>query len=500
MAVFTCKTALAAAAITLRLAVQAQPVIWPASQWPTSTPEEQGMDSARLAELVSWGAGNEMDSLVVVRHGKLVTEAYFAPFRAGMKHRINSATKAVVGGLVGIAQGKGLLGGAETPVLSLFTDRNVANPDERKNAVTLQHLLDMTSGLQWTEPLRDTLPETLFELERSRDWQQFVLDRPMAQPPGAGFNYNSGNSHLLSAILTRATGARTQDFAAQNLFTPLGITDWRWRADPQGISTGGWGLYLRTPDMARIGYLYLHQGEWNGQQVIPRQWVEKVFHASVPMNLTPLADWRYGDGWWTLPERKAYVAMGFNGQMILVMPALDMVVAITAHNQQDFGQLLTRIAASVRSGAALAPDAPGTAALARSIEQAAVEKPLPVPPAPPLAHAISGKTWRLQPNRLGLTEFTLNLEGTPSYRSTLTNSRGGVTRIDGLLGMDGVFAGEGELLVRAAWVEPDTLLLTARSVEEAEVTTMRYKFSGRSVEVRYSNSYGLRGVARGETD
>ena len=139
-------------------------------------------------------------------------------------------------------------------MLDFFADRTVANLDDRKKEIRVRHLLDMTSGIDWKEP--DAAPESVFAMERSGNWQQFVLDRPMDTAPGTSFNYNSGNSHLLSAILTRLTGRTALDFAREKLFGPLGITDVQWRHDPQGITAGGYGLYLQPRDMAKIGYLY----------------------------------------------------------------------------------------------------------------------------------------------------------------------------------------------------------------------------------------------------
>src|SRR6185369_15121044 len=273
-------TAAFLAACCLHTAVRAAATVWPNPDWQASTPEEQGMDSGALAALVEYGGNAQMDSLVVVRHGKLVAEAYYAPFQAGMKHTINSATKAIVGALLGIAIDKGLVGNPDTAVLDFFPGGTVANVDARKKAMVLQSLLDMTSGLDWTEPLSNAVPETLVAMLGSKDWPKFVLDRPMALPPGTAFNYNSGNSHLVSAILARKTGMSTQEFAVRHLFKPLGISDFRWLKDPQGIAIGGYGLYLHPRDMARIGYLYLNHGEWDGVRLISRPWVDKVYHAS----------------------------------------------------------------------------------------------------------------------------------------------------------------------------------------------------------------------------
>ena len=164
---------------------QEKPQPWPTKEWATSSPEEQGMSSERLARLVEFGGSNNMDSLLVTRHGRIVLEATYAPFHAGLKHRINSATKAVVSTLVAMAMRDGRLDSTDRRVMEFFADRTIANLDDAKKAITIRHLLDMTSGLEWSEGLDGF--RSFLEMERSPDWQQFVLDRRMSEAPGTRF-------------------------------------------------------------------------------------------------------------------------------------------------------------------------------------------------------------------------------------------------------------------------------------------------------------------------
>ena len=311
----------------LPAAAQEKPQPWPTKEWATSSPEEQGMSSERLARLVEFGGLNNMDSLLVTRHGRIVLEATYAPFRAGLKHRINSATKAVVSTLVAMAMRDGRLDSTDRRVVEFFADRTIANLDDAKKAITIRHLLDMTSGLEWTEGLDGF--RSFLAMERSPDWQQFVLDRPMSTAPGTRFYYDSGNSHLLSAILTKVTGKSALDYARETLFGPLGIDDVLWRADPQGISGGGAGLYMHPRDMAKIGYLYLRGGVWEGKQILPASWIEGVRKADVDMRETWAQDLRYGSQFWVMPGRDAYMAVGYDRQLIVVMPKLDIVAVMT---------------------------------------------------------------------------------------------------------------------------------------------------------------------------
>lgn len=482
----------------------AQPLVWPAPDWAASTPEAQGMDSGALAALVEYGGNEQMDSLVVVRNGRIVTEAYYAPFRSGMKHRINSATKSVVAALAGIASGQGLLGSPDAPLLEVYRDRNVANVDERKQAITLQHLLDMTSGIDWIEPLSDRVPETMIALERSADWQQFILDRPMAQAPGTAFNYNSGNSHLVSAVLARKVGMSTEQFAVEQLFKPLGIADYRWQKDPQGVATGGYGLYLRTSDMAKIGYLYLQHGEWDGRQLVPRGWVDKLSNASVPM--FPTGGWRYGDSWWTLPARKAYVAVGYNRQLIIVLPELGVVAAMTGRTHYPIEDVIGHLERAAKSAQPLPNDAQAGELLLARIRDAATEKvTLPAAATPALAQELSGKSWRLAANPLGLLELVLHFGPEASYDLVSPVARGSTeTRKVSLpIGMDGHFAGGAPgqgffVLSKGQWIDETTLAFVQRWPEEGWTVSYQLRFDGRRVEITQVDQYGRKLALQGE--
>jgi CubicO group peptidase (beta-lactamase class C family) len=237
-----------------------------------------------------------------------------ASVRARVPHRGYSVTKAVIGTVTAIAWKDGVLDSLNHRVLDFFDPRSIANVDQKKEAITVQNLLDMTSGLEWTEQVGGLTPpiETDRQMAASVDWVKFILDRPMSSAPGDTFNYDSGNPHLLSAILTKLTGMSTLDYAKAKLFGPLGIKDKDvlWLPDQQGISNGGWGLYLQPRDMAKIGYLYLHNGVWEGKQLLPPEWVNKVSH---PTAETHLKGFWYSNFFWVLPDKHVYMAVGRYG-------------------------------------------------------------------------------------------------------------------------------------------------------------------------------------------
>ena len=269
--------------------------------WPEATPEEEGLSSAALAALIDAGRDRGMDSLLVARHGRIVAEAHYAPYRAGWLHNVNSVTKGVLGLLVGIAAGQGALGPLDqSAIVALGDGSTPAAPDPRRQAITLEHLLDMTSGIEWQEPLAAGPVPSLMAMERSPDWVQHVLSRPLANAPGMVFNYNSGNSHLLSAVLGAKTGRPASAFAHSELFAPLGIENARWPRDRQGVAFGGFGLLLQPRDMARIGQLVLQRGAWQGRQIVPAASIDRIFAATVDMGFGDAPAFRYSSGWWVV--------------------------------------------------------------------------------------------------------------------------------------------------------------------------------------------------------
>ena len=342
---------------------------WPTQRWATATPEEMGLSSEALVQLVDFGAAAQMDSLLVTRHGRIVAETYYAPFKAHQRHRLNSATKGVTVALVGAAIHAGRLAGTDVPVPALFPNDAAAFSDPRKRDIRVRHLMDMTSGLDWDEPLTGSGSSSR-EMERTRDWVRYVLDHPMKQSPGAGFNYNSGNSQLLSAIVTRATGMRAEKFAAQSLFGPMGITDFDWDIDPTGLSTGGFGLQMTTRDMTKIGYLYLHDGVWDGKRLLPPGWTARPRQAKVAMHLGTPDDFFYADGWWVAPNRGLQILAGKNRQIILVQPSRALVVVATGRASWRFEKFFDLLESAVRSDTALAAE-PGHLRALRARQQAA---------------------------------------------------------------------------------------------------------------------------------
>ncbi len=312
------------------------PDYWPTYGWRASTPEEQGMSSAKLLEmeqqiaLLPWGS--HVKSVLIIRNGYIVHESYYDP-AYGVNQIVNiySCTKSVSSALIGIAIEEGHIGGVNETMVDLFENRTIANLDSRKQAVILQYLLTMQSGIDWDEwPYGPTSSFTY--MVDSPDWVQYVLDRPMRDDPGTVWDYNSGGSHLLSQILNQTVGNSTRTFAEDRLFTPLGITNYQWDEDPQGVVFGAAWLHLRPRDMAKFGFLYLNNGTWDGDQLIPATWVNE----STSLFGYPYSEsepYGYGYQWWLNLEINGYLAIGYNGQQINVVPEHNLVVVFTANSE-----------------------------------------------------------------------------------------------------------------------------------------------------------------------
>jgi len=267
-------------------------------------------------------------SLLVQRNGVLIAEEYFGGSPADSLYQVWSVTKSVMSILAGIALDEGYLTSLDQTI-DTFLRPIVDSLPEDKGGITIRNLLTMTSGLEWHEL------DGGGEYNRwvtSGDMIQYVIDLPWEHHPGEVFHYHTGATHLLSVILTEATGTPMLDFARQHLFEPLGIDQVEWWTDERGYYTGGMGLNLRPLDMLKIGEMFLRDGTWNGVQVVPAAWVRASTTPQVSTgNAVPFGP-EYGYLWWVGhgQGRDFYFANGYGGQFILVSPALDLVIVTTS--------------------------------------------------------------------------------------------------------------------------------------------------------------------------
>ncbi len=413
---------------------------WPAGDWRTSPPEAQGMDSGQLAEMLAYiqNTGIRLHSLLIVRNGYVVLEAYYQPYGPEVRHAVASITKSVVGSLVGIAIEQGKIQNVDQKLVDFFPGTTVQNLDEQKKAISLKNLLSMTPGLDCQDNSTPALG--MYDSDR---WVQYLLNLPLDAAPGTKWIYCSGASHLLSAVIQNATGVEARAYANQNLFTPLGISEVAaqdWASDPQGISNGIAGLYLTPRELAKYGYLYLKQGQWDGKQVVPSHWVQDSTHEQAYIGKDDYVgglDRRFGYMWSIFPELGYYGYLGQSGQELFVIPEKQMVVVFTAAlpvgKEARLLELVNNyILPSVRAEKAITADPQAAARLEALVRQAA-DAAGEIQPLPSLAQEISGKTYQLEVNLAGwksmsliftpgTSEAILRLDSTQEMKIGLDNS------------------------------------------------------------------------------
>jgi len=309
---------------------------WPTQGWRTADPEAAGIYSGALDDMLeeirSRGIG--ADSVTVVKDGYVVLNEYFSTYQ-GEPHIIYSCTKSVVSTLIGIAIEEGYIEGLDVRVLDLFPDRTAGNMSTWKEEMTLRDILTMTAGFDARDSyLYDW--EGLTTMHASPDALQYVLDLPVIEEPGTRFEYTNGVSHLLSCIITEVAGMSALEYGMDRLFEPLGIQDMEWHEDSMGRNWGYSRIYITPQDMAKIGYLFLNGGEWNGTQIVPEDWVEEATSKHVDETIYD------GYGYqWRVSRNGYYSAVGHKGQFIHVVPELDLVVVFTSRTEADFERILS---------------------------------------------------------------------------------------------------------------------------------------------------------------
>jgi CubicO group peptidase (beta-lactamase class C family) len=378
------------------------PTYWPNNGWQTSTPEEQGLDSIKLAHVIEETQKKNIliNSLMIIRNGMVVLDTYFYnPYDGKYPHDMASVTKSVMTTLIGIAAGQGKIS-LDEPMLSYFPNRTIANLDDRKKHITVRHLTGMVNGFD--SGCMDGDMETLNQMRSNPDWVQATLDRKMVREPGKKFCYDSPGMHLLSAILQEATGMTALEYAQQYLFKPLGISDVIWESDPQGY-THGWGdLHLKPQDAAKIGFLFLNQGNWDGQQIVPADWVKEATRKHVNAGADD-----YGYGWWIYDN--SYGAAGREGQHIFVVQSKNAIV-VTTGGGFEYDQIDPLLSAAVIDAANPLPANPeGVAQLDAALDSLVKAlPPLPAGEAPETAQVISGKAYIFEPNPVMLERATFD--------------------------------------------------------------------------------------------
>jgi CubicO group peptidase (beta-lactamase class C family) len=369
---------------------------WPTKGWPTATPAQVGLNAAVLDSIdkeIASGRYGYVDRMLVIRHGRVAYDRsykqdydraygdsartknplnahdftgsynYFNPwwhptYRRGDLHTLQSVSKTITSVVIGTAVTRGDFPSIDTPVLTFFDTTKVANIDARKRRLTIRHLLTMTAGFDWNEGLPYIDPRNAaVGMEGSYDWVKFTIDRPMSEDPGSRWNYNSGATELLAHIFRTATKVDIEEYAAQHLFAPLGIDRWFWKRTPAGLIDTEGGLYLEARDLAKIWYLFVKDGMWDGKRIVSHDWVQASITPAIAVGPAPNAP-RYGLKWWLYqnprdPSRYVWAGSGFGGQVPMAIAEDDLIIVFNAWNILPGGRglpsnaMLRRILAAV---------------------------------------------------------------------------------------------------------------------------------------------------------
>ena len=465
------------------------------SALPRSTPEAQGIPSSAIMAFVDDAECKALGlhSLMLVRRGHVVAEGWWDPYGAAAPHMLFSLSKSFAATAAGLAVAEGRLS-LDDAVLSFFPAEAPADPSPHLAAMRLRHLLSMSTGhdQDTTGRLRDA---------SDGDWVRAFLAQPVEHAPGTHFVYNSGATYLVSAIVQKATGQTLLDYLGPRLFGPLGIEHPTWESSPQGINVGGWGLSVTTEDIARFGLLYLQNGEWRGERLLPASWVAEATSKQVSNGDGSDNDWAQGYGFqfWRC-RHNAYRGDGAFGQLCVVLPAQEAVVAITA-GTSDLGGVLNLVWEHLLP--AMQPSPLSENAEAQQTLRARLESlSLPAPegqPMSPLAATVSGRTYAFDASDDNEHKIeTVQWDFRPDGATVTLQSASGLTQIEaGATGWHrGItaFGGSDPRPVGAwgAWAAEDTYVLTAYFSETPFSITLTARFSDSRVqlEVRQNVSFG----------
>jgi CubicO group peptidase (beta-lactamase class C family) len=474
---------------------------------PRSVPETEGVSSAAINNFLDAAAksNNEFHSIMIVRHGKVVAEGWWSPYQPALRHTMYSVSKSFTATAVGFAVSEGKLKVSDK-VLSFFPEYKPAEVNEYLEALTVGHLLSMTVG-QDPDP---TGPVAFTET----NWIKGFLATPIKNAPGTKFLYNSLGTYMLSAIVQKVTGQRIVDYLKPRLFDPLGIEGMDWETDPMGINSGGWGLRVRTEDMAKFGQLFLQKGSWQGKQILPAAWVEEATTKKIDQKPDATEEEKSKNDWlqgycyqmWRC-RNNAYRGDGAFGQYIIVMPDQDAVIAITSEtgDMQDILNLVWEHLLPAFKPGKLPLDMKLTSQLKQRLSS--LKLPAPAAAADSAVNtAARNKTFTLNANDRGFKTISFAFNGNNcdvqintdtathkvsfgarSWKPGITNKRG--PSLVG--GAKNHFAGLGSSKVVGAyrWKNGNTLELLLRYIESPHTETFTCTFDNENVSIEIQNSF-----------
>ena len=495
---------------------------------PRSTPESQGVSSLGILGFLKAlaNAKLELHSFMLVRHGHVISECWWAPYRREAVHSLYSLSKSFTSTAIGFAVAEGKLKLTDR-VVSFFPDQLPAAVSDNLAALTVANLLSMSVGHK-----TDSIATLTHNVEQP-DWVKTFLSLPIDYTPGSVFLYDTGSTFMLSAILQKVTGQKVVDYLQPRLFGPLHIQQKTWETSPLGINTGGWGLSVTTETLAKFGQFYLQKGQWNGRQLLPRQWVAEAtsFKIQQPVtwdsgsdpakqathtasdaeaalaNLKQSSDWHQGYAYqfWRC-RHNAFRGDGAFGQLMVVMPDQDAVFVATAetgHMQEELNLVWDHILPAMRD--TKLPKAAAT--LSARLKSALSAAVLPLPAGDlnqPIAARISGRKFAIDANELGIQTVSVQFNGdacafrfgnaTASFEVEcgLGKWRDGLTNLPGeppgLLPYNSRDFKSIKVAAAGAWKDANIFQMLWRFYETPHRDTVTCSFEGDTVRIEFLNS------------
>jgi CubicO group peptidase (beta-lactamase class C family) len=499
------------------------PDYWPTVGFLATTPEEQGMDSAKLVEMVeayhenhAEDPANSIDSITIIRNGYIVADIYLDPlYPQDTQHVLHSSAKSIIPALVGIAIEQGYIESVDVPVIEFFKDKEFEITDERMTEVTLKDLLTMRTGVR----ARDSYiyqAEGLWEMFAADDLAEYFFSLPLDAEPGTRFDYSSLAYFMVSAIIEKTTAMDPVSYARENLFGPLGIEDPSWPIHPEDLGLGFAPMWMKPHDMAKFGLLYLQKGQWDGQQIVPADWIEdSVFPYGYPKNYVDILDengekdaeasriaWisykflqHFSDGYgymWWLHKDGYFCAFGTAGQHLIVAPEENLVVMIT-NSSSDTGVFFPGklfsdyILEAIQSDQAIATNETAQNELvALTTPPALNQEPQVVEELPAIAREISGETYSLEANNWSMDNFQLVFDPALDYAVfSFTAKVDEVASIQ--VGLDGVYrfseTESGGYAAFGTWTSPNTFEIFYQHIGYSAPTQVTLTFDQDRIEV-----------------
>jgi hypothetical protein len=449
--------------------------------FPRCTPEEQGIPSAAIADFVATveQSIHSLHSFMLLRHDSIVAEGWWHPWRPETSHMLFSLSKSFTSTAVGLAIAEGRLM-VEDSVLSFFPTDAPKKVGDNLAAMKVHHLLSMSTGHDL---------DTTERVFRSRNPFKAFLSLPVEHAPGTHFVYNSAASYMLSAIVQRLTGETLLEYLTPRLFEPLGITGATWETHPNGVNFGGWGLKIKTEDIARFGQLYLQKGVWNGRRIVPESWVETATSKQVSNGNDPNSDWAQGYGYqfWRC-RHNIYRGDGAFGQFCIIMPEQKAVLAMTAGvaEMQPVLNVVWEKLLPVMGKNPLPADEETNRTLARTCECLTINPPQGAATSS-MAGKITGRPYRFESNYETLKNLRVDF-GIDACTITYQLLGGGMRRgIHQLMCGYGTWR-EGISVLRGlvpqcvagsgVWTAEDTFTLTLCQYETPFILTITCRFEG----------------------